>query len=375
MQTDPEYIEQLILEEITGVITPENLAILKTLLEQDAEVYATRQRMHAVLTSNHVKAVREKLPVLLPVEQILTAYRKRKRRAKYIRIINIAASIVLILGIYKLLQPALQPLSPVSIPSSTLKNVALQLPGGQLILLGSSQQQIKAAGVLFEEKDGKLSWSGSATSSQPATIVVPPGKDYAVVLPDGSEIKLNAATSIQLPLAFSDTRDIAINGEAYLQIAKDESRPFRVHLRNSIVAVLGTAFNINTYDSSRTKVTLTSGAVKIITGEGSLQLQPGEESAWQPGQKPLANPVDTTAALAWRNGYYNFDKATIQEIRQVIARVYGIRVVIDAQDLATATFTSMLEKSAPLEQFLERLKVIPVNYRFEKGDSVLHLIH
>jgi ferric-dicitrate binding protein FerR (iron transport regulator) len=374
MPVDPEYIEQLVLEHITGTISPEDSITLKNLLEQEPEAYAIWQKMHRQLTGSYMQSVREGLQDTLPLKQILVTARKRKRRKILARtVLSTAASLLLCLVTYKLLVPAFQPVSPAPIPSFALKSVALQLPGGQLLHLGSGQQQ-EVDGIIFQEEAGKLSWSGGGKSSQLVTLIVPPGKDYSVRLPDGTDVILNAATMLQMPLAFGDSREVTVNGEAWFGVAKNERKPFRVHLPKSTVQVLGTSFNVNTYDSGHVKVALESGAVKMLTNDGDLLLQPGTAVHYQAGTRPIAAVFDAASVLSWKSGYYVFENTRVSEIGDIIARTYRVKVVMDSKATADKEYSSRLEKGAPLKQFLERLKTLTnIDYRFENGDSVLHL--
>ncbi|PSL33570.1 FecR family protein [Chitinophaga ginsengisoli] len=374
MPVDPDYIEQLVLEEITGIISPEDSITLKKLLAEEPEAYAIWQQMHRDLTGAYMQSVRKSLQEELPVEQVFTTARRRKRRRIFIgTTLGIAASLLVCAVVYKIMWPDYQPVLPAPIPPLALNTVALQLPDGQLLRLGSGQQQT-VNGIIFQEEDGKLSWSGGEGSSI-ARLIVPPGKDYAVRLPDGTEVTINAATTLEMPLAFDDSREVRVDGEAYFAVAKNEEQPFRVHLPKSTVAVLGTSFNVNTYDSGQVKVALESGAVKLLTNDGDALLQPGMAVNYQPGVRPRAAAFDARTVFSWKSGYYVFENTPISEIADVIARTYRVKVVIDSKATAEKRYSSRLEKEAPLEQFLERLKTLDnIDYQFKNGDTIVHLL-
>jgi transmembrane sensor len=231
-------------------------------------------------------------------------------------------------------------------------------------------------GITFREEGATLSWSGDANSTQLATLIVPPGKDYAVRLPDGTNVRLNASTMMRMPLAFDDSREVTVNGEAYFDIAKNERKPFLVHLPKSTVQVLGTAFNVNTYDSGQVKVALESGTVKMRTHDGDVLLAPGHAVHYQPGQRPTAAAFDADSVLSWKSGYYVFENTPISVISDVIARTYRVKVVIDSKATGEKQYSSRLEKDVPLKKFLQRLKTLNnIDYQFENGDSVLHLLY
>jgi len=375
MPVDPEYIEQLVLEEITGTISPEDSITLKRLLEQEPEAYAIWQRLHRQLTGAYIQSVRESLHDALPVEQVFVTVRRRKRRKIFTGTsLGVAASLAALMVMQSILRPENEPVLPAPIPSFALKSVALQLPGGQLLYLGSGQQQ-KVDGIIFREAAGTLSWSG-ANSAQLARLIVPPGKDYSLRLPDGTNVTLNAATTIEMPLAFGESREVTVKGEAYFQVAKNERKPFRVHLPKSTVQVLGTSFNVNTYDSSQVKVALESGAVKMSTNDGDVLLAPGKAVRYHPGLRPVAAGFDPHAVLSWKSGYYVFENTPVGAIAEVIERTYGVKVILDSKATAEKTYSSRLEKGAPLEQFLERLKTLNnINYQFENGNSIVHLLY
>ncbi|SFO26952.1 FecR family protein [Chitinophaga sp. YR627] len=376
MPVDPEYIEQLVLEEIAGTISPEDSTTLKDLLENDADAYAIWLKMHKQLTGDHIQSIREDLPNTLPVSQIIAVVSKRKRRKILVKTSLSAAAVLLLTAsvCYKLLFPAFKPVSPGASPSFALKSVMLQLPNGAYFLLGSGQQQFKAGGITFREITGKLSWSGGGTESQLATIIVPPGEDYTVQLADGSEVILNADSRMEFPLTFDTRREIHISGEAYVQVAKQENKPFQVRLPNSTVQVLGTSFNVNTYESSEEQVLLETGAVKMVTANGDVLLHPGQVASYQPGKVPLVNHTDTAMALAWKRGYYVFQATPIKEVSKVMERNYRIKVILDNVAAGEQLYSSRLEKQEDLGKFLIRLKsIVKIDYQFEKGDSVLHL--
>lgn len=304
MPVDPEYIEQLVLEEIAGIISPEDSATLKKLLEEEPEAYYIWQKMQQVLTGKHVSSLLEALPDELPPAQILAAARKRKRhRILSGTIITVLVLLLVLLIVRKALLPAEQLVTPAPIPSFALKSVALLLPNGQVIRLGSRQQQVKAAGIVFSETAGQLSWTGADEDTGTVVLTVPEGRDYAVRLPDSSEVMLNAATTLKMPLSFRRCREVTITGEAYLRVAKDETKPFCVQLPGSILQVLGTSFNVNTYDSSRVRVALETGAIRMLTADGNVVLHPGMSVAYRAGKQPQTCNADIRRVLSWKDGF------------------------------------------------------------------------
>ncbi|WP_343670071.1 FecR domain-containing protein [Chitinophaga sp.] len=369
MSVNPEYIEQLVLDEIAGVITPEDSAALNNLLAQEPEALVIRNDLYAQYGEHPVL---EKLADTLPVEKVWAGIRKQKRGKILLRTsIGIAAAILVIVSVYTILliQGTRQP-EIVHVPSP--KNVALQLPGGQVVNLGNAQRQVQLGNLTLNNKEKTLSYTGS--TDQQATLIVPAGKDYSITLSDGTFIQLNAASKLVFPFAFrGNTREVTIRGEAYVKVARDATHPFIVHLPNSTVQVLGTEFNINTYDSGQVKISLVSGAVQLKAAQDSLLLHPGYAVNYTQGNKLQESPFDEDYVLSWRNGLYIFNNTSLASLSTVITRWYGIPVVTDGPAAASHRFSGAMNRNKPIATFLEGLKFTgQFDYYFDK-DSVLHM--
>jgi hypothetical protein len=369
MSVNPEYIEQLVLDEIAGVITPEDSATLKNILAQEPEALVICNDLYAQYGNNPIL---ENLPDKLPIDKVWDGIRKKKRTG-YVRLLTtlgIAASMLILVGSYIILSPDFRQSGLVHQLSP--KNVALQMPGGQLVNLGIAEQQVKVGDVVLNNRQHDLSYSGG--NSQQATLMVPAGKDYNITLADGTTIQLNANSKLQFPFAFEGARrEITITGEAYIKVAKNSAKPFIVHLPNSRVEVLGTEFNVNTYESSNVRVSLVSGAVRVKTDQDSLLIHPGFAVNYTQGGKLTEIPFDADNVLAWREGIYIFSNTPLTALSAVISRCYGVDVVTDSHTVADHRFSGAMNRNKPIVTFLEGLKFTgQFDYYFDK-DSILHL--
>ncbi|HEV2482402.1 MAG TPA: FecR domain-containing protein [Puia sp.] len=215
----------------------------------------------------------------------------------------------------------------------------LTLANGSVLVLDSS-----AGGLLTRQGNvrvvktnhGQLSYmpAGPAAGGDDAvrslynTISTPRGGQFEVVLPDGSKVWLNAASSLRFPTAFTGSeRRVELTGEGYFDIAKDASRPFKVGVGASEVEVLGTEFNIMAYtDEGSMNTTLVSGAVKLKSGGHALQLKPGEQAEVKTdGSVDLDRTVDVDVVTAWKYGRFEFN-GNIKGIMRQIARWYDVDV-------------------------------------------------
>jgi transmembrane sensor len=220
----------------------------------------------------------------------------------------------------------------------------LKLADGSTIILDSAANGRLAqqgGSVVNKTKDGQLKYESAIGNRESAMaynmLATPRGGQYQLVLPDGSAVWLNAASSIRFPTAFTgNERNVEITGEAYFEVKKNAAMPFTVKLNNgAAVRVLGTHFNINAYDDeASSKVTLLEGSVKVGIGNrqsaidnNTVILKPGEQtSVSQSSHLSQPIPVQTDEVVAWKNGSFYFNNTDLQTIMRQVARWYDIDV-------------------------------------------------
>jgi len=256
------------------------------------------------------------------------------------------------------------------------KSIQLTLANGNAIDLSSADTVIDAASTQLTSTNKTLSYTSDKTVSGDQGmnhLTVPVGMDYKVNLNDGSEIWLNAATQLDFPFVFNgNTREITINGEAYIKVAKNASKPFIVHLPGSSVQVLGTEFNVNTYDPGVIKVALVEGKVNLKAPATESLILPGKEAVYRSGQSIEQSQFDEKMVLSWREGLFYFDGATLTEINKVVPRWFGIETVIDNPAISNRQFAGVLDRHQPIQFFLDDLKAISKINSFIDKNGVLH---
>lgn len=240
-----------------------------------------------------------------------------------------------------------------------------------------SEQQ----GVQIEKTaDGELQYravEGSAAVEN--TIATPKGGQYRLVLADGTKVWLNAASSLRFPTSFSaHERAVHLNGEAYFEVMKGD-KPFKVISDNQVVEVLGTHFNINTYKEETTcKTTLVEGSVRITKlAEGTQELshtskvlRPGQQAILSSlGDKIIVEAVDTEEFIAWKEGYFKFEKANIQTIMRQVARWYNVEVEYRGA-VSNDLFVGEINRSEDIEEVLRVLRLGKIN-AFIEGRKVV----
>lgn len=194
------------------------------------------------------------------------------------------------------------------------------------------------------------------------TLITPRGKHVNVKLADGTTITLNSETTLKYPEQFKQNcRELEISGEALFEVAKETSRPFIVRCRDVQVEVLGTIFNINSYDVNETvQATLVEGAVDCrITGEPSIRLYPGEQFVYNVNSaQAFKQEVDVNDYVSWIHNRTVLRNNTLQEIFFRIASVYNIEITCTNRVDLKEKYHIIIQADEDLENVLSRLSFI-----------------
>jgi hypothetical protein len=240
----------------------------------------------------------------------------------------------------------------------------LTLANGRKILLDNAQSDTvgRQGNSTVINTRGMLSYHGPAASGSadpPAaastynTLTTNAGNQYEVILPDGSKVWLNAASSIRFPVSFGNNeRKVAITGEAYFEVAACAGHPFVVQHGTTVVRVLGTSFNMNTYeDESALTTTLLTGAIRIGQGANSRVMRPGQQARLGADDKlTVIDDVNTEEVVAWKNDLFYFRGADMGSIMRQLTRWYGIQVEGDTH--IQERFYAKIPKTASLKEVL-----------------------
>ncbi len=213
------------------------------------------------------------------------------------------------------------------------------------------------------------------------TIETPKGGQYQINLPDGTKVWLNAGSSLKYPTAFANTgREIQLTGEAYFEVAKKTDHgqrvPFNVKTETQLVEVLGTHFNINSYDNEdNTKTTLVEGSVRVTpaggTGNLAKVLKPGEQSVLK-GTSVKVNAVDTEEAVAWKEGLFMFDDEDLESIMRKVSRWYNVEIIFKDKGLLTKGFSGTVSRFGNVSQVLSKIEETgSVHFKIEERRIVV----
>jgi len=292
-----------------------------------------------------------------------------------------AASIILLLGIgsYFLLakkekQPTIADNAPMDVAAPTGNRAMITLADGTKVFLdnvGNGQLAQQGTIKLIKLANGKIAYqplgNGRGQSMAYNTLSNPRGsKVIDMQLSDGSHVWLNAGSSITYPVAFiGDSRKVELEGEGYFEVAKDAKRKFIVTANGVNTEVLGTHFNINAFkdDGQDIKITLLEGSVKINKGNATGLLKPGQQALVN-NEIKIESDVDLHLVMAWKNGYFQFDRASLQNVMKQISRWYDVDVVYEGYN-QPREFAGEIQKDLSLSEVLKILEKNKVYFRIE----------
>lgn len=256
---------------------------------------------------------------------------------------------------------------PIAKVEKGLNKAILTLANGKKIDLSDAKSGnlVKEAGLkIYKDKQGRLTYvaQGAADhdASQPIsynTTETPRGGQWHLILADGTNVWLNAASSIHYPTRFTGgERDVELTGEAYFEVAKNKDMPFIVKTNNTTIKVLGTHFNVNTYESTNTKTTLLEGSIQASNNSSTILLKPGQQAITKSNTSAIQiKNVNTYESVAWRNGYFIFRNDNIVNIMNQLIRWYDIDVVYHG-DVEQKKFDGTYSNSKDITELLNALE-------------------
>lgn len=271
----------------------------------------------------------------------------------------------------------------IALDSASIGHLANQ-SGADILKLDDGQIAYRMQG----HADKELTWN---------TMSTPRGGQYRLVLPDGTNVWLNAASSITYPAVFTgEARMVKITGEVYFEVTKDKDKTFLVDIEGkSTVQVLGTSFNVNSYsDYGSIETTLVEGIVKVIrepgksdpaypdrptkpsgahsTHTGSVVLKPGQQAKIPihaiPGSTEapfqIISDADVDQVLGWKNGLFNFNGLSLKEAIPQLERWYDIQVRYEGA-IPTVKFKGRMNRGVKISTILNWFSELGIKTKLE----------
>lgn len=371
---DKQYFNQLLKKYRKGTATREEISFLESFynmfdvndeLINDDNEHAYQQLKDSLKSSIDERIDREEQSPGIKLRPMIVRYAA-------------AAAVLLFvsLGVYLLVKPHTQ--TDFATLAKNIKpggnRATLTLANGKQIDLtkvvnGVIAQQANIS--IHKNANNMLVYSGGANNQAvdaagnvPKNIIsTPKGGQYQVVLPDGTNVTLNAASSLTYPVAFAGhERVVELKGEAYFEVAKNKAMPFKVKSGMQTVTVLGTHFNVNAYyDESSIKTTLLEGSVEVTAGDNKEFIVPGQQVVAQPSGSLYKQAANTDKEVAWKNGVFSFDGDDVKIIMRQVSRWYDVSVVYSG-DFPNDKFYGEIARTSSLTDVLKIMELNNIHF-------------
>jgi ferric-dicitrate binding protein FerR (iron transport regulator) len=369
---------QLLDRYLGGSASPEEKGLLKEYyarLDQKSRAQLSKEEeemLRAIMLDNIWGAIRETEPAILAK---VHSFSRLRYAAALVAVILFSAGAYFVVrhrqgtGIVETPPPDIAPGG---------NHAILTLSNGKTIILDhAAPGEVASQGNsrVIKVDSGMIAYHqqiAAASGSVPVqynVLTTPRGGQYQLLLPDGSKIWLNAASSIRYPTVFSGgDRTVEITGEAYFEVAENSRQPFKVSSGKVTIKVLGTHFDVNAYgDEANLKVTLLQGSVSVEAGGNSGQeavITRGRQAKVdQAGMITVVRDADTEEAVAWKEGLFRFGGTTLQEVLRQISRWYDVKIVY--KDTPAIHLGGVMSRQVRLSQVIRLFRANGVDCNIE----------
>lgn len=330
-----------------------------------------KQRWEKHSSKNSIFSKKERQDI---IDQILLQERLEKQKRVKVFYYVAASLAILVLAYFAISIPKKED-SIVKIKQSIElrpgeNKAILTLSNGKKISLGSFGNGLLTEdghAKIYTSKKGALTYIAATETQQIQTnnITTPRGGQYNLTLADGTNIWLNAASSLTYPSSFQKgkPRVVELSGEGFFEVTHNAQEPFIVHYGNGIEAVvLGTSFNINTYsDEKAAYTTLVKGSLSVQSPQEKKEvLKPGQQSVFRQGKTSIIT-ADIEETIAWKEGWFLFNRMELQSIVRQLSRWYNIDFVITGT-LGNKQFSGIVSKSNNISEVLKIMENTGVTF-------------
>lgn len=349
--------------------------------EEDQKTYEelfTEEEKEALL--NRVFQSEQTMPMPLPIKKPRKIFRLRSA------IVAAAACMLVLFGFLWLLEDKKAD-TIVSAPdvSQDMNNktaddidpgkedAVLITEGGKTISLTGDHEGIIDQGVDFQVvrlSSGEIQYQGmdKDTEGRWHTVETPRGGQVNFVLPDGTKVWLNAASSVRFHSNMGQSeRKLEMQGEVYYEVVKSAGKTFTVVYEGGEIEVLGTKFNVNAYDKAEVQAALLEGSVRVRTSLESVLMKPNElgvirasGTIWRGHRNNIEDFV------AWKSGYFYFDDADMEAVSQQLSRWYDIDAQVDDKSISRR-ITGMIARDVKLSKMIEMLEYLGLDCDYHRG--------
>jgi len=360
-------IRSLVIAEAAGSITAEEQALLDKIRAEFTEARELSDYIYKVLENAEVEEenIAEKVAFII---QEGNKIRRRQKTARTLWISSAAAAVIAIVlfvtagsGVFKM-------------PGDKSGTQLAAISTAVTLSVDNKTYELKGKEITIQP-DGKISTDdGSDIASagikpgQLVSVKAPAAKVYTLTLSDGTKVTINAESRVDFPTTFGNSREIFIQGEAYVETGHDPMKPFFVKTLENRIQALGTSFNVKANKQNELELALISGRAMIFHGDHNVLVDSGRIAVYN-GTDFNLGAFHTDDVLGWLQGIIYLENANENDIITAVAKYLGERIQFDRP------FNGMqadipLDRRLPIDSFFN---VLPGEYQHEKINGVYHL--
>lgn len=285
----------------------------------------------------------------------------KQRKIKRIALYSCAATIIGVIFFITLFNNNTDTSPSLALKPGIDKATLILSDGNSYLLEDTSDFCIEERGVKIKSKKGTLVYNSQKKKNKQIaynTIHVPRGGEFFIVLSDSTKVWINSESMLRFPTSFEkNERKIELIGEAYFEVKKDRSKPFIVVSNEQIIEVTGTAFNVSTFGpQGLILTTLVEGSVQITSQankEITTKLVPGNQSKFDAlTQSVIINDVNVSLFTSWKDGFYNFQDETIENILITLSRWYNFEYQFKNKNIKSIRFSGRIKRTDSFQRVL-----------------------
>ncbi len=374
-------VSRLIVKYLQGCISPEEKVMLDKWLEESSENREIYHRVQGRVNREERQRIIRKLNKRAAWERV-DRNTKKYRHPILRRCMKYAATIVLPLfmvgvGFYLIRdKEEIHPVAEMVKISPGVTKAELVLADGHKVVLGTEtiDSLVSEEGVNIVKDGNGVSYLGNKEEGDLAYNImrVPRGGEFKVRLQDGTLVYMNSETELKYPVRFvGKERRVYLSGEAYFEVQRDTTKPFIVVMNGNEVRVLGTEFNVRSYEDEKCQfTTLVAGKVLLTTHDHRcIELLPNEQGIVDPQGDIRKEQVDVALYTAWKDGNFVFRKQSFEHIMEIVERWYDLKVTFEDEWCKQVSFSGNVERYDDFSKLAEMLEATgSVKFRIKNNE-------
>lgn len=366
MRPELYKISELIYKEFIGEINEQESVELHSWINADPKRETYYEKLFTTYSLEQIKQLDE-IDTDEAWEKYNNKFRKTSLATKLFKYAAVFAAAILVgAGVFYFTDPKSEQLVAEQyneiLPGTS--SAILIIDGKEQITLGENEpiEMSLNDGVNIKATSSEIAYNTKheSTGEQPImhTLKIPRQGNFFITLSDGTNVWINAETTLKYMSRFDgDQRVVELDGEAYFEVSKDADKPFIVRTNGMDIRVLGTAFNVNSYNENPNIVTtLVEGRVRVYdpTINKPIEMTAGMQSVYDRKSHDIkSHAVDTDVFTAWKNGVFMYDNTPLEEIMMQMCRWYNINVTFEDNTSKNLRFSGEFKRFNNFEDIMK----------------------